>query len=173
LWDVRSALGASLTEELVVAAMKLTPCHPDLLDAREALLSADVNLDGGANRCALYDAFAARGMGVDASSPNDTSTSSIHTSFDVPSECRVRTFRATDLPLAIPDHDRAGAHSVVLVDRRRLDVQKVVVNAHITHPYRGDLVVQLLAPNGQYATLAWALFPGELSAGSGVDAPTR
>jgi subtilisin-like proprotein convertase family protein len=33
-------------------------------------------------------------------------------------------------------------------------VQKVLVTASITHSYRGDLVVQVVAPDGQTATLS-------------------
>jgi subtilisin-like proprotein convertase family protein len=33
-------------------------------------------------------------------------------------------------------------------------VQNVLVSASITHTYRGDLVVQVIAPDGQVATLS-------------------
>ena len=34
-----------------------------------------------------------------------------------------------------------------------LDIQRVTVDVNITHPFRGDLVVQVIAPNKQTATL--------------------
>jgi hypothetical protein len=42
LWDVRQALGAATTEQLVVQGMKNTVCHPSVLNARDGIISADV-----------------------------------------------------------------------------------------------------------------------------------
>src|SRR5262249_32037153 len=36
LFDIRKALGAAITEQLVVTGMKLTPCNPTMLQARDA-----------------------------------------------------------------------------------------------------------------------------------------
>ena len=115
LWDIRDVLGAAATEQLVVAAMKLTPCQPTMLEARDAILQADVNIDAGSHRCALWTAFAGRGMGDGASSPPDTAQSprSIVTSTEVPDDCRTRTFVSTDVPKDIPDKSAVGARSVL------------------------------------------------------------
>jgi len=93
LWDVRNGvggvggLGAAVTEHLVVSGMKLTPCNPSMLNARDAIVQADANINGGANRCAIFRAFANRLMGTGASSPSDTSTTQIVTSSAVPAGC--------------------------------------------------------------------------------------
>ncbi len=87
LWDVRTALGAATTNQLVISAMKLTPCNPTMLNARDAIISADANLNAGANKCTIWHAFANRLMGTGASSPNDSSTSAIVTSTAVPAGC--------------------------------------------------------------------------------------
>ncbi|MBC7974844.1 MAG: M36 family metallopeptidase, partial [Myxococcales bacterium] len=87
LWDVRTALGAAVTEQLVVSGMKLTPCSPTMLQARDAILSADQQINGGANRCPIFRAFAGRLMGTGASSPNHNSTTAIVTSTAVPAGC--------------------------------------------------------------------------------------
>jgi len=93
LWDVRNGVGgvggvgAATIEQLVVSGMKLTPCNPSMLNARDAILQADANINGGANRCAIFRAFANRLMGTGASSPSDTSTTAIVTSSAVPAGC--------------------------------------------------------------------------------------
>jgi hypothetical protein len=87
LWDVRKALGAAKTEQLVVSGMKLTPCRPSMLAARDAIIAADANINAGANRCALWTAFAGRRMGTGASSPNDGSSTQVVTSTAVPADC--------------------------------------------------------------------------------------
>jgi hypothetical protein len=161
LWDIRTALGAATTEQLVVSGMKLTPCRPTMVDARDAILAADAAINAGANRCALYTAFAGRLLGTGASSPNDTSTTQIVTSADVPADCGdtippggTKTFTAVDVPKAIPDNDPAGATSVIHTRPKGFVATKVLVTVDITHTYRGDLVIQVIAPDGQIATLA-------------------
>jgi extracellular elastinolytic metalloproteinase len=80
LWDVYWAMcdqygwdanwknltsGNGRTIRLVMDAMKIQPCNPGLLDARDAILAAD-RANGGANQCLIWDAFARRGMGYNA-----------------------------------------------------------------------------------------------------------
>jgi len=58
--------GNSLMVQLVIDGMKLQPCRPGFLDARDAILQADEVLTGGENSCEIWDGFAERGLGVDA-----------------------------------------------------------------------------------------------------------
>jgi len=87
LWDVRKLLGAAVTEQLVVSGMKLTPCNPSMLSARDAIISADASINAGANRCQLWTAFAGRRMGTGASSPNAGSSTAVVTSTTLPADC--------------------------------------------------------------------------------------
>ncbi|HSR97565.1 MAG TPA: M36 family metallopeptidase [Kofleriaceae bacterium] len=161
LWDLRTILGKATTEPLVVSGMKLTPCIPTMLQARDAIVQADANLNAGANRCAIFAAFAGRLMGSDAVSHSDNSTNDIVTSDAVPADCatapppsRTRTFTSTHVPRSIPDNDPAGVATGINVKRPGLVLQKVLVSVDITHTYRGDLTIQLIAPSGEIATLA-------------------
>lgn len=58
--------GNNLTIQLVIDGMKLQPCSPTMVDARDAILLADTNNNGGANQCAIWTAFAKRGLGENA-----------------------------------------------------------------------------------------------------------
>jgi hypothetical protein len=93
LWDIRNGVGgtggvgAAVVEQLVVSGMKLTPCNPSMLNARDAIIQADVNINGGANECKLWAAFAHRLMGTGAASASDSTTTGIVTSTAVPPEC--------------------------------------------------------------------------------------
>ncbi|TMQ07964.1 MAG: hypothetical protein E6J90_41810 [Deltaproteobacteria bacterium] len=91
LWDVRKSLGAAVTEQLVVTGMKMTPCNPSMLNARDGIISADASVNGGANKCKLWTAFAGRLMGTGASSPTSNSTTQIVTSTTVPTDCQAGT----------------------------------------------------------------------------------
>ncbi len=84
LWDLRTQLGATITDNIVLNGMKFTPNRPSFLNARDGILQADQNLNGGANRCAIWTVFARHGMGVSAVG-NDGTT---HTAAsDVPVDC--------------------------------------------------------------------------------------
>jgi extracellular elastinolytic metalloproteinase len=52
--------------QLVIDGMKLQPCTPGFLDARDAILAADRANNGGQNQKLIWDAFAGRGMGYNA-----------------------------------------------------------------------------------------------------------
>jgi cysteine-rich repeat protein len=79
--------GNGLLMELVIDAMKLQPCDPNFLEARDALLLAETNLTSAANSCLVWEAFARRGMGVSATSGSSTSTS-VSEAFDEPLACQ-------------------------------------------------------------------------------------
>ncbi len=84
LWDLRTQLGAATSDLLVLNGMKFTPTRPSFLNARDGILQADQNLNGGANQCAIWTVFARHGMGVSAVG-NDGTTHVAAT--DVPASC--------------------------------------------------------------------------------------
>jgi Zn-dependent metalloprotease len=84
LWDLRTQLGAATTDLIVLNGMKFTPTRPSYLNARDGILQADQNMNGGANRCAIWTVFARHGMGVSAVG-NDGTTHVAAT--DVPADC--------------------------------------------------------------------------------------
>ncbi|KAI8806378.1 Fungalysin metallopeptidase-domain-containing protein [Cladochytrium replicatum] len=65
---------------LVLAGMKLQPCSPTFISARNAIIQADVNIYGGANKCLIWKAFAKRGLG-------NTATTTKTNKFDLPTGC--------------------------------------------------------------------------------------
>ena len=74
LWDLRGALGQSLAESLVTRAMELSPSNPSFLDERNAILQADLVVNGGAAHDAIWQVFANRGMGFFAAAANGDDT---------------------------------------------------------------------------------------------------
>jgi Zn-dependent metalloprotease len=84
LWDLRTQLGAAITDRIVLNGMKFTPTRPSFLNARDGIIQADQNLNGGANRCTIWTVFARHGMGVSAVG-NDGTTHVAAT--DVPADC--------------------------------------------------------------------------------------
>ncbi len=85
LWASLGFAGNDLMMQLVVDGMKLMPGNPNFLEARDGILQADLVNNGGANLADLWAGFAARGMGVSATSPaGGSSTSGVVEAFDTP-----------------------------------------------------------------------------------------
>ncbi|KAJ1954643.1 hypothetical protein GGI12_005744, partial [Dipsacomyces acuminosporus] len=59
--------GNSISLQIILDAMKLQPCNPNFLQARDFIFQADKYLTGGKNKCAIWKGFAKRGLGVNAS----------------------------------------------------------------------------------------------------------
>lgn len=159
LFDLRERLGATIVDRLVVQGMKLTPCNPTMLQARDAIIQADANLNGGANRCAIFEVFAGRQMGSGASSASHNSTSTVVLSTAVPTECGGtqppvgQTFTSTDVPKSIPDNNTTGVTSVLNVPAG-VGLTKVTISLNINHPFRGDLEVSLISPDNKTRILS-------------------
>lgn len=75
IYDATGAGGNVVAMRLVTEGLKLQQCSPGFISGRNAILQADLNLYGGAYRCAIIAAFARRGMGTNASEGSTGSTS--------------------------------------------------------------------------------------------------
>ena len=69
---------------LVTEGLKLQPCSPGVIDGRDAILQADMNIYGGANQCAIWEAFARRGAGASAAQGSSNSVTDGTPAFDLP-----------------------------------------------------------------------------------------
>ncbi len=97
LWEMRAnlvrkhgfATGNNLALQLVTDGMKLAPANPTFLQARDAILQADLVLTSGANRNEMWAAFAKRGMGASATGPVSSTTTGVVENFDIPDDLGV------------------------------------------------------------------------------------
>ena len=67
LYNATATGGNSAALKLVFEGMRLQPCSPGFVDGRDAILKADTLLYNGKYSCAIWNAFARRGVGVAAS----------------------------------------------------------------------------------------------------------
>lgn len=79
--------GNNLALQLVMDGLKLQPCSPGFVDGRDAILLADQVNNGGANQCAIWGAFAKRGLGASANQGSSSSTTDGQAAFDIPVTC--------------------------------------------------------------------------------------
>jgi hypothetical protein len=70
----------------VLDGLKLQPCAPTMVDARDAILLADEQNYDGAYVCTMWCGFARRGLGVSASSSSYNNRDVVE-AFDTPSNC--------------------------------------------------------------------------------------
>ena len=88
--------GNNIAIRLVLEGMKLQPCGPGYLDARDAILLADAIFYNNAHRCRIWEAFARRGMGYNATQGLSTSSTDQVAGFSMPPFC----LPATQVPVA-------------------------------------------------------------------------
>ena len=79
-----SSGGNNVALRLVLEGMKLQPCSPGFVDGRDAILLADQILYNGQYRCAIWAAFARRGLGYSASQGSSSSMTDGSQATDMP-----------------------------------------------------------------------------------------
>ena len=90
LWECRGELvakygataGNELMLRLVTDGMKLTPFKPSFIDARNAILQADLTAYAGANAAELWRGFAKRGLGFGALAGSGDTTTDVVESYE-------------------------------------------------------------------------------------------
>ncbi len=76
--------GNNKTIQLVIDGLKLQPCNPGFVDARNAILKADSIRYGGANRDLIWSTFSRRGLGYSATQGSTNSVTDGVAKFDLP-----------------------------------------------------------------------------------------
>ncbi len=76
--------GNNRVMRVVIEGMKLQGCNPDFTDARDGILAADTAITGGQDQCLIWEVFARRGLGVNASEGVPFILEDQVNSFDVP-----------------------------------------------------------------------------------------
>ena len=112
--------GNNIALQLVLDGMKMQPCGPGFVDARDAILAADQALYGGANADIIWQAFARRGLGFSADQGSSSSVSDGTEAFDLPPQLLF----TPDLDVTVtPDPVENGSFLTYT-----LDVDNVTVN---------------------------------------------
>lgn len=82
--------GSAKSLQLVMDGLKLQPCNPNFVSGRDAILQAD-QLTGGTDNCLIWNVFARRGLGANASAGTAGSISDQVEDFTVPPACVLGT----------------------------------------------------------------------------------
>ncbi len=141
--------GNNIALQLVMDGLKLQPANPTFLEARDAILQADMIDYGGANQRALWTAFARRGFGFSASAGPNADSTVVVEAFDMPPELAAihfdqLTYQPGDLvTIEVTDGDQAGSNTLALnVTMTGGDSELVVLNKVIGGTFRGSIPLQ-------------------------------
>jgi len=95
------ALGNTRALTYINEGLKFTACSPTFIANRDGIIQAAQNLHGGEDVCDIWEAFAAFGLGTDASTGGSNSTSATN-GFSVPPECNGNPPPGDPVPPACP-----------------------------------------------------------------------
>ncbi len=85
--------GSGKVLQLVVDGLKLQGCNPTFVKGRDAIIAADQAKTGGVDKCLIWNVFAKRGLGVNASPGSIIGTGAAMNDqvedYSVPAECNL------------------------------------------------------------------------------------
>lgn len=89
--------GSARVFQAVADGLKLQGCYPTFIMGRDAIIAADQASTGGDNKCLIWNTFAKRGVGVNASAGSKTNINDQVEDFTVPAECALATNEVTSV----------------------------------------------------------------------------
>jgi len=118
--------GNNIAMQLVMDGLKLQPCSPGFVDARDAILLADQLNNGGENECLIWETFARRGLGFSAEQGDSDNRSDGNEAFDTAPSCDI----AIHLEKTTSSTVAAGAsleYSFELLNNTQTDLEGVFI----------------------------------------------
>ena len=83
--------GSARVFQTVIDGLKLQGCLPTFIMGRDAIIAADQASNNGDNKCLIWNTFAKRGVGVNASAGSKTNINDQVEDFTVPEGCALAT----------------------------------------------------------------------------------
>jgi subtilisin-like proprotein convertase family protein len=140
LREIHERVGKTVADTVVLESIFDMPAVPSYAAAAHRLVEADQQLYGGAHVAVICAAMTARGITMDcAFTPRGELTH----------------FQSSDHGVTIPDNQGSGVTSSLTVSDARV-VEELFVRVDIDHSSRGDLRIELIAPDGTSVLLKQA-----------------
>lgn len=146
LWEMKTLFeqppavpqAISVVTRIVTDGLKLTPCNPSFLDARDAILLADRYAYAGVHECLIWEAFAGRSMGWGATTNGGDDTMPVGSTAKPP-------FCLTQGSVAF---DRSPVNATAGPRARYSCNDTLIVTVHDMNAGAGPLDVVLTTSNG-------------------------
>jgi len=110
--------GNNMVMQLVMDGLKIQSANPSYLEARDAILAADLLNNGGANQELIWETFARRGMGVSANDGGNANSLNVTNGFDALTSSGIVTLNSElyelgdNISISVSDLDLAGTGSL-------------------------------------------------------------
>jgi extracellular elastinolytic metalloproteinase len=128
---------------LVLDAIKLQPCSPTFVQARDAIIAADQATTGGHDYCMIWQVFARRGLGVNANSGLNTSSIDEVEDFTEPAagpNCTLSTnyFENQELFRVYPNPTNGLLNVRINNYVGKVNIQVIDINGRIVSEYKNE-----------------------------------
>lgn len=133
LREIHQQLGRTVTDTLAVESLFDAPPHPTFAVMARRLIEADRLLFNGIHGQTICASMVVRGILADCGDPRARGEQTL--------------FQSGDRALPIPENNSAGVTSTLTITDPRA-IERIAVRVDITHPLRGDLRIDLIAPDG-------------------------
>lgn len=141
--------GNNKVMRLVLDAIKLQPCSPTFVEARNAILAADLATTNGQDYCMIWEVFARRGLGLNANSGSRDSSIDEVEDFTVPtpgstpatgSNCTlsVNYFETQDLFRVYPNPTNGLLNIRINNYFGKVNIQVIDINGRIVNEYKNE-----------------------------------
>lgn len=119
--------GNNTAIRLVVDGMKLLACSPTFLEARDAIIAADVANNGGVNEELIWTVFARRGLGHSATEGDVNDRTTVTEAFDLPPEV-IKELKIIKTATELINPDEEVTVELFIRNDKSTSVTNVVVN---------------------------------------------
>ncbi len=141
LREIHQQLGRTVTDTIVIESLFDVPPHPTFAVMARRMIEADRLLFSGAHTQTICAPMVSRGVLSDCEATLPRGELTLH--------------QSVDHALAIPENSSAGVTSSVTIEDARA-IERIFVRVDIAHPVRGDLRIELVAPDGTTVILQQA-----------------
>lgn len=122
-WDLRLLIGADQAQNILLKALSLMPNEMNYFDLRDAMITADNNLNGGANNSAIMNAFSKHGLGgTDPGQPGNINVTALKAgafNFNTGKAQFKTTFKRGDTIVIVENYNASGltpGYNVIPID---------------------------------------------------------
>ncbi len=162
---IGGAGGNNIALQLVTDGLKIQPCSPGFVDARDAILLADQINNNGDNECLIWDVFARRGLGFSAAQGSTNDRCDGTQAFDMPPDCDKLSIKKTAIPSV-----SAGSiitYNFEIKNRKSSSVSNVQITDAL--PPNTTYINGSANCNGSFAGGTVTFNPGTLGSGATVN----
>lgn len=119
--------GNNMAMQLVIDGLKLQKCNPGFVDGRDAILDADLINNNGVNEELIWEVFAARGLGYNASQGSSNDRSDGIEDYSVPPYVKQRLVLTKEAKTSV-QNDSILDYTITAYNRKVVTSKDIVIS---------------------------------------------